>query len=83
MAGRSIRYARFSDEVLAANPFLQKLAALVDDGRLAGNADLDALRQINPELWSFEAWLRGPGRKLFEEALGTGGNWEFNRPDTR
>ncbi|MFP3544420.1 NmrA/HSCARG family protein [Rhizobium sp. SIMBA_035] len=80
MAGRPIRYARFPDDVLAANPFLQKLAALVDDGRLAGNADLDALRQVNPELWSFKAWLQGPGRQIFEQALRASDNWEFNRP---
>jgi uncharacterized protein YbjT (DUF2867 family) len=82
MAGRPIPYARFPDEILAANSFLQKLAALVDDGRLAGNADLDALRQVNPELWSFKAWLQGPGRRIFEQALGTGGGWEFNRAGT-
>jgi len=39
-AARPIPYARIPDEVLEANPFLGKLAALVDDGRLAGNADL-------------------------------------------
>lgn len=32
-------YSRFSDEVLAASPFLHKLTGLVDDGRLAGHAD--------------------------------------------
>jgi hypothetical protein len=35
-AGRPIPYSRFSDEVLAASPFLHKLTGLVDDGRLAG-----------------------------------------------
>ena len=45
-AGRPIPYSRFSDEVLAASPFLHKLTGLVDDGRLAGHADLDALRQV-------------------------------------
>lgn len=78
-AGRPIPYSRFTDEVLAANPFLQKLTALVDDGRLAGNADLDALRRINPELQSFKSWLKGPGCAAFEQALGAGGAWEFNR----
>lgn len=38
-AGRPIPYSRFSDEVLAASPFLHKLTGLVDDGRLAGHAD--------------------------------------------
>ncbi|TDK32183.1 NmrA/HSCARG family protein [Rhizobium deserti] len=81
MAGRPIPYARFPDEVLAANPFLQKLAALVDDGRLAGHANLDQMRQINPELWSFKSWLQGPGRKTFEQALEAGGSWKFSKAD--
>lgn len=79
VAGRPIPYARFSDDVLAANPFLQKLAGLFDDGRLAGHADLTALRAINPELRDFASWLRGPGKAAFTQALGAGGQWEFNR----
>ncbi|MDM9627110.1 NmrA/HSCARG family protein [Rhizobium sp. S152] len=78
-AGRPIPYARFPDEVLAENPFLDKLTQLVDDGRLAGHADLDALRQINPEQQSLKSWLSGPGKDAFERALGVGGTWEFNR----
>jgi uncharacterized protein YbjT (DUF2867 family) len=80
-AGRPIRYARFSDEVLAANPFLAKLTALLDKGPLAGHADLDALRQINPELKSFRAWLATTGREAFQKALGTAGNWQYNSGD--
>jgi uncharacterized protein YbjT (DUF2867 family) len=34
--GTADPYSRFSDEVLAASPFLHKLTGLVDDGRLAG-----------------------------------------------
>lgn len=79
VAGRAIPYSRFSDEILAANPFLQKLAGLFDDGRLAGHADLDALRKMNPELRTFAAWLRGPGKAAFERALGAGGAWDYNR----
>ncbi|MGF9567179.1 NmrA/HSCARG family protein [Neorhizobium sp. BT27B] len=78
-AGRPISYARFSDEVLAANPFLNKLTQLFDNGRLAGHADLDALREINPEQQSLKSWLSGPGKEPFERALGVGGAWEFNR----
>ncbi len=78
-AGRPIPYARFPDEVLTANPFLNKLTALLDEGPLAGNADLDALREIHPELQSFRAWLAGSGRTAFEEALGTAGAWKYNR----
>jgi uncharacterized protein YbjT (DUF2867 family) len=78
-AGRLIPYSRFSDEVLAANPFLQKLTALVDDGRLAGHASLETMRQMNPQLQSFESWLAGSGREAFERALATSASWEFNR----
>lgn len=76
-AGRPIAYARFPDEVLAANPFLGKLTALLDEGPLAGHADLGALRKINPEMQSFRSWLAGDGRKAFEQALGTAGAWEY------
>ncbi|GAB0113515.1 NmrA/HSCARG family protein [Acidisoma sp. C75] len=68
-AGRPIPYARFPDEVLLSNPLFGKLAALVDDGRLAGKADLAALHRINPEILSFRSWLAGPGRKAFDQAL--------------
>ncbi|MBO9707311.1 MAG: NmrA/HSCARG family protein [Caulobacter sp.] len=76
-AGRQIAYERFSDEVLTANPFLAKLTALLDTGRLAGRADLDALRKINPDMLSFREWLAGSGREAFERALGTGEAWAY------
>ncbi|MEQ5844292.1 MULTISPECIES: NmrA/HSCARG family protein [Paraburkholderia] len=74
-AGRPITYARFSDEVLEANPFLRKLTELLDEGRLAGKADLGALREINPDLQSLRSWLAGSGREAFREALGTASAW--------
>jgi uncharacterized protein YbjT (DUF2867 family) len=77
-AGRPIAYARFSDDVLAANPFLAKLTALLDDGRLAGNADIDGLRQMVPDLQSFRSWLAGSG-EAFGAALGTAGAWAYNQ----
>lgn len=43
-AGNPITYSRFSDSFLDENPFLGRLAALVDDGRCAGSADIPALR---------------------------------------
>ena len=52
-AGQTIAYARFPDDVLATNAFLGKLTALLDEGPLAGHADLDALREINPAMLSF------------------------------
>ena len=78
-AGRLITYSRFSDAVLTANPFLQKLTALADDGRLVGHASLEEKRQLNPQLQSFESWLAGNGRGAFERALAISTNWEFNR----
>ncbi|HFZ8993351.1 TPA: NmrA/HSCARG family protein [Citrobacter freundii] len=78
-AGRPVIYSRFSDEVLAANPFLRKLTAMVDDGRLGGHADLPAMRQLNPQLQSFERWLAGSGRAAFQRALATSDSWAFNK----
>jgi hypothetical protein len=78
VAGRAITYARFGDDVLAANPFLSKLTALVDAGRLAGSADFDALREMNPEMRSLREWLAGTGRQAFLQALGRAGNWAYN-----
>ncbi|MBP2302095.1 NmrA/HSCARG family protein [Azospirillum picis] len=76
-AGRPIAYARFPDDLLAADPFLGKLAALMDAGRLAGNADLQALRELNPGMLSLRSWLAGPGRKAFAAALGDAGKWDY------
>ncbi|NNG25465.1 NmrA/HSCARG family protein [Telluria aromaticivorans] len=78
-AGRPIPYARFSDEVLAASPFLAKLTALMDEGPLAGRADLEALRKINPEMQSVRDWLGHTGRDAFLQALGTAGTWAYDR----
>ncbi len=58
--GRPVEYGRIPDDVLARDPLLGRLAALVDDGRLAGRADLDALRVEFPFLLRFEDWLAGP-----------------------
>jgi uncharacterized protein YbjT (DUF2867 family) len=77
-AGRPIAYARFSDDVLAANPFLAKLTTLLDEGPVAGHADLVALRKIEPDLQRFSTWLAGSGREPFSKALGAKGNWAYN-----
>lgn len=77
-AGRLIPYSRFPDALLEANPFLAKLTGLLDKGALAGDANLDELRAINPEMMSFRAWLAGSGRQGFEGALGTAGAWRYN-----
>ncbi len=77
-AGRTIAYARFPDDVLANNAFLGKLTALLDEGPLAGHADLDALREINPAILSFRSWLSGSGREAFHQALGKPGSWAYD-----
>ncbi|KPC55364.1 NmrA/HSCARG family protein [Amantichitinum ursilacus] len=76
-AGHPIRYARFSEEVLAGNAFLAKLTALVDNGRLVGRADLAALRALNPQQQSFATWLAGDGKAAFHAALGQAGRWGY------
>lgn len=77
-AGRPITYARFSDDDLAANPFLSKLTNLLDDGPLAGHADIHALRELEPDLIHVATWLTGSGREAFAKALGAKGHWAYN-----
>ncbi|WP_234710164.1 NmrA/HSCARG family protein [Sinorhizobium medicae] len=68
-AGRMITYRRFSDDLLAQNPFLNHLCELLDTGLLAGAADIPALDREFGHLTSLEEWLGGPGKSLFEAAL--------------
>ncbi|OZM78717.1 NmrA/HSCARG family protein [Pseudonocardia sp. MH-G8] len=68
-AGRPISYSRLPATLLAQDEVLGRLAALADGGRLAGHADLDALRADFPFLLPFDRWLAGPGASLLEEAL--------------
>ncbi|WP_421407532.1 NmrA/HSCARG family protein [Agrobacterium tumefaciens] len=67
---RPIKYSRFSDRLLTENAFLHRLAVLVDDGRLAGSADLPSLRQQFGDLTKLVDWLSGPGKPLIEQAAG-------------
>jgi hypothetical protein len=60
--GRTFVYRRFSDSLLEQNSFLNKLAVLVDDGRLSGRADIVALRKEFPGLLTVDQWLNGHGR---------------------
>jgi len=54
-----IEYRRMSDDVLAHSDLLTRPAAAVDDGRLAGHADLVALRERFPFLQRVDEWLSG------------------------
>jgi uncharacterized protein YbjT (DUF2867 family) len=68
-AGHRITYSRFSDSLLSQNVFLGNLAKLVDQGRLAGNADLAYLRNEFPKLLTMDEWLRGAGRSALLAAV--------------
>lgn len=61
-AGRPITYHRFPDSLLEQNAFLGGLARLVDQGRLAGNADVASLREKFLGLLTMDEWLTGAGR---------------------
>jgi uncharacterized protein YbjT (DUF2867 family) len=68
-AGERIGYRRFPHAVLADNASLRGIAALFDDGRLAGHADLDALRHLVRDLYTLDRWLAGPGKQPLLKAL--------------
>ncbi|MEV0613266.1 NmrA/HSCARG family protein [Nonomuraea sp. NPDC050404] len=68
-SGRQISYSRLPATLLAQDEILGKTVALVDSGRLVGNADLDALRAEFPFLLRFDRWLAGHGAGLLQEAL--------------
>ena len=71
--GHPIAYQRFPDSLLDDNAFLASLARLVDQGRLAGNADLPALRRDFPGLLTLRDWLQGSGRPALLAAMQAGG----------
>ncbi|WP_294390591.1 hypothetical protein [uncultured Sphingomonas sp.] len=58
--------------MLAENVVLSEPAARIEDGRLAGDADITALRKLVPELYSFDTWLAGPGAPLLKAAGAAG-----------
>lgn len=68
-ASHPIHYHRFHDELLEQNAFLRRLTALVDNGIVAGVADIPALEQEFGEMIKLDQWLAGPGKQLFEAAL--------------
>ncbi|EXL01850.1 NmrA/HSCARG family protein [Brucella cytisi] len=68
-AGRPITYERFSQDILDANADLAHMAKSLEDGPLAERVDLEAMREINPELLTFASWLAGNGRRSLDAAL--------------
>lgn len=68
-AERLITYDRFPDSLLEQNAFLGGLARLVDQGRLAGNADVALLREEFPGLLTMDEWLAGAGRLALLAAI--------------
>lgn len=68
-AGHPVHYHRFPDELLAQNTFLRQLTALVDNGIVAGSADIPALEQEFGMMMTLEQWLAGPARQSFNAAL--------------
>jgi uncharacterized protein YbjT (DUF2867 family) len=72
-AGKTITYSRFPDSLLRENAFLNRLADLFNDGRLAGHADIGALQEEFGKLLSFDEWLAGTGKPLLEAALNAKG----------
>ena len=69
-AGKSIAYHRFPDSLLEEDSFLGRLADLFDHGRLTGNADIVSLKNEFGPLLNFDEWLAGPGKPLFDAAVG-------------
>ncbi|MFI9486616.1 NmrA/HSCARG family protein [Promicromonospora sp. NPDC052451] len=69
-ARRPITYRRLPQALLDQDEVLARSVALVDDGRLAGRADLAGLRAAFPFLLRFDQWLAGPGRAPLLDALG-------------
>ena len=70
-AGRHIHYQRFSEELLAGNDFLRRLTMLVDNGVVAGVADIPALERDFAPMQKLDLWLSGTGIFMFEKALNT------------
>lgn len=68
-ANRPIAYARFTAAALAANPSFAQMSASIDDGPLSKHADLNLMREINPEILTFRAWLNEKGRDALQTAL--------------
>ncbi len=68
-AERPITYHRFPDSLLEQDAFLGGLARLIDQGRLAGNADIASLREEFPGLLTMDEWLARAGKPALLAAI--------------
>jgi hypothetical protein len=68
-AGFPIHYQRFPDALLTQNSFLRRLTELVDNGIVAGVADIPALEKMFGEMMKLDQWLTGPGNNTFRPHL--------------
>lgn len=66
--GQPVRYQRYPDDLLAANPALGRPAKVFAEGR-ARHADLEGLRQEFGDLLTFEEWLARTGAPLLQATL--------------
>ena len=73
-AERPITYHRFPDSLLEQNAFLGGLARLIDQGRLAGNADIALLRKEFSGLLTMDEWLVGAGSSALLAAIQADGS---------
>jgi hypothetical protein len=73
VSSKAITYARFLDDLLEKNTFLGSLAQLIDERRLAGNADIDALRQQFPGLLNLNDSLTASVKPLLKAAMSSEG----------
>ena len=61
--GHPISYSLLSEEARAASPDIAQMVTSLENGPLSRHADLNLMREINPEILSFRSWLamRKPG----------------------
>lgn len=54
---------------LSTNADIAHMVKSLENGPLSELLDLEALREINPELLTFSSWLATSGRNALNEAL--------------
>jgi uncharacterized protein YbjT (DUF2867 family) len=59
--GRTLEYSRVPPELQAQVPMLKRLVELVDEGKIMGHANIAQLRELHPDLFTFDRWLASGG----------------------